>query len=350
MAGAGGTGQPQPQPQQGGGVDLYDLLATEIARSLNAPQPQAPAPPQQQPLDPASAFAAARNPQFAPHLIQRAQAPEAARYAQQQAAFEAAMSGKQQALQSGTSLVNARSRAGGIGGRPALATIIDEQGNRISVNVHRGPDGRIAGIEEIGPSPWAPAILPAIPGVNPAQVYPKGVGGATATDIPGAVTPPPPAPVTEDYRKNAAFIQGTNHLRQAFRELKANTGTRGPIAGAIGQELGEFKYGGAIPYSAPNAKFESELRTTLDTMIVAITGLSFPEQAFRRYRAELPVATDSEEQAMQKIDNVVRKFLSEQRSIEQTYPTVGGGQATSQSESIVDKALRLAEERRRANP
>lgn len=318
MAGAGGTGQ-QPKQQ----TDLYDLLASEIAKSLGAEQPQAPAPPQQQPLSPASAFAAARNPQFAPMLNQAAQAPEQARYASQQAAFEAAMSGRERAMQTGASLVGSQMRMSGQGGRPALGTI-EIDGVRTLVNVIRDPDGT-ARIQQLGPAPWTPGNIPAVPGVSPQMTFARGGSQpGAATPVPGAPTPPAPASVEEDYRKNQAFIDGSNHLRESFRALKAQVGDRGPVMGAIGQELGEFKYGGAIPFSSPNAKFENELRTTLDTMIVAITGLSFPEQAFRRYRSELPVATDSEEQAMQKIDNVVRKFVAEQRSIKQSYPAVGG--------------------------
>jgi hypothetical protein len=324
MAGAGGTGKPQTPDQL---EHLREMLIPHIIKHLSGPEPT---PPQYQPqaLTPFQGYAQARNPQMAGQLEQAYQAPAQAQYAQQQEAFKAAMEGRQQAAQLGATMINAQTRSSmsGVGGRPAMATIIDENGRRISVNVHRGPDGRIAGVEEIGPSPWAPQAIPAVPGVAPPQIYQRGVGeGAVAQNIPGAVTPPAPAAVEEDFRKNAAFIKGSDHLRQAFRELKAQTANRGPLGQAIGQELGEFKYGGAVPYSSPNAKFEAELRTTLDTMIVAVTGLSFPEQAFRRYRSELPVATDSEDQAMTKIDNVVRKFLSEQGSMKQTYPAVGGG-------------------------
>ena len=351
MPGAGGTGQ---QPQQQQGVDLYDLLATEIAKTMQQPQPQAPMPAQQQPLSPTSAFAAARNPQFAPHLINQAQAPEQARFAQQQAAFEQAMSGRQNAMSAGVSMVNSQNRAYGQGGRPALAILeMDDPDNpgkkvRNTVNVIRDLDGT-ARIQVLGATPWTPGNVPAVPGASPQMTFPRGSSTpGAATPVPGAPVPPAPPSVEEDYRKNQAFIDGSNHLREAFRELKGSTAGRSGLGNVIGQELGEFKYGGAIPYSAPNAKFESELRTTLDTMIVAITGLSFPENAFRRYRSELPVATDSEDQAMQKIDNVVRKFIAEQKSMKQTYPAVGGGAASAEpTESIVDKALRLAEERRR---
>ena len=313
----------QPQTQQGSN-DLYDLLAQRIAESLSGPMPQAPQMPQQQPLNPTAAFAAARNPQFAPMLNQQAQAPEMARYGQQQAAFEQAMSGREKALSAGTSLVGAQYRMSGLGGRPALGTI-EIDGVRTLVNVVRAPDGT-ATIQPLGPAPWSPGNIPGVPGVSPQMTFPRGgsVPGA-ATPVPGAPTPPAPPSVEEDFRKNKAFIDGSNHLREAFRTLKQATAGRSGFGNVVGQELGEFKYGGAIPYSAANNAFESELRTTLDTMIVAITGLSFPELAFRRYRSELPVATDSEQQAMQKIDNVVRKFINEQKTMKETYPAVGGG-------------------------
>jgi hypothetical protein len=56
------------------------------------------------------AAAAAMNPQFAPYLIQQANAPAQAKYQQQQAAFEAAMQGQQHALTAGTQLIGQGSK------------------------------------------------------------------------------------------------------------------------------------------------------------------------------------------------------------------------------------------------
>jgi hypothetical protein len=50
------------------------------------------------------------NPQFAPYLIQQANAPAQAKYQQQQAAFEAAMQGQQHALAAGTQLIGQGSK------------------------------------------------------------------------------------------------------------------------------------------------------------------------------------------------------------------------------------------------
>lgn len=334
---AGGQTQPQ-QPDQL--EQLREQLVQRIADQMSGPEPT---PPQYQPaqVSPQQGFAMARNPQLAGMLNQNIQAPAQAQFQQQQAAFEQAMSGRQQAATLGAGMVNAQTRGMGssLGGRPALGTI-EIDGVRTLVNVVRAPDGT-ASIQPLGPSPWTPGNVPAVPGVSPPMTYPRrGSEPGPATPVRGAVTPPAPAETEKDYRKNQAFIAGSNHLRESFRKLKAATAGRSGLGNVIGQELGEFKYGGAIPYSNPNAAFENELRTTLDTMIVAITGLSFPEQAFRRYRSELPVATDSEQQAMDKIDNVVRKFLAEQKSMEGTYPKVGGGQAQGASGQYSGVTLR----------
>jgi hypothetical protein len=312
---------PQADPRQS---SLVDQLTEYVLAQLKQPQPAPPQPAQPQALTPSAALATARNPQFANQLYGMAQAPEQARFSGQQAAFEQAMAGRKEAFGLAGPLLQYEKATGSGLGRGALA-IIEEGGVRRTVNVTRDATGRIVDVQEVGPTPWTPGNIPGIPGVSPPMTFPRrGSAPGAAAPIPGAPTPPAPPSQEEDYRKNAVFIQGANHLRQAFRELKSATADSGIVSNIVGQEAGETKYGGVL--APAYNKFESELRTTLDTMIVAVTGLSFPEQAFRRYRSELPVATDTEQQAMQKIDNVVRKFIAEVGIQRKTYPGIGGGE------------------------
>lgn len=101
MATGGGAPAPQqPSDIEGVRKQLFDF----IKQQLNAPTPQAPQY-QQTPLTPTQGFALARNPQAAGQMMQYQQAPAQANYMQQQAAFEGAMAGRHQALQTGTALL-----------------------------------------------------------------------------------------------------------------------------------------------------------------------------------------------------------------------------------------------------
>lgn len=100
----------QNAPQQGGGQNdqleqIREALVGAIRQHLTGPQPT---PPQYQPqtLTPLQGFAEARNPQLAGQIEQGIQAPGQARYAQQQAAFEAAMQGRHEAMTGGLGLLN----------------------------------------------------------------------------------------------------------------------------------------------------------------------------------------------------------------------------------------------------
>lgn len=316
------------EPQAPNQIDqLREALVQRLVNEFNKPEPVAPTYQPQQ-LTPFQGFAQARNPQLAGQLEQSYQAPAQARFQQQQAAFEQAMGNRQGATTAAAGLVGAQLRNHN---RPLRFSPRREDRNGQAydvMDVYDSQTGELIGTQDRGPTGAVPFIQPAVPGVSgPTRIPRVGPPGPV-----GGVVPPAPPGQEEDFRKNAAFIAGSDHLRQAFRKLKAETGGRGFIANVAGQELGETKYGGAIGFSAPNAAFENELRTTLDTMIVAVTGLSFPEEAFKRYRSELPVSTDSEEQAMEKIDNVVRKFIAEQKTLKQTYPAIGGGQAAQAAE------------------
>lgn len=141
--------------------DLRERLVQAITDRIHGPEPT---PPMYQPAQPSplQAFAQARNPQLAGAIEQGIQAPGQARFQQQQAAFEQAMQGRREALTAGTSMLNAETRRAGVGGRPALGTIEVEQPDgtkrRTLVNIIRDPDGT-ARIQEIGPAPWAPAVV-----------------------------------------------------------------------------------------------------------------------------------------------------------------------------------------------
>src|SRR5258705_5174373 len=137
MPGAGGTGpQPVQQPQSPDQLEqLREMLVPYLVQHLSGPEPT---PPQYQPqaLTPMQGYAEARNPQLAGQIEQGIQAPNQARYLQQQEAFKAAMEGRQQAATVGAGLLNAQTRVAGQGGRPAMGTIIDEKGNRVLVNIY----------------------------------------------------------------------------------------------------------------------------------------------------------------------------------------------------------------------
>lgn len=89
---------------------LADAVLKHILSTLQQPAPQAPAIPQQQGLSPLKAAAAALNPQFAPLLLQQANAPAQAQYQQQQQAFEQAMQGRREALSGGIALAGQGSK------------------------------------------------------------------------------------------------------------------------------------------------------------------------------------------------------------------------------------------------
>lgn len=84
--------------------DLLEQLSHAIMGTLNQPAPTAPTAPNPVGLSPLNAAAAAMNPQFAPLLLQQANAPAQNQYAAQQAAFEAAMGQRNQALQAASNL------------------------------------------------------------------------------------------------------------------------------------------------------------------------------------------------------------------------------------------------------
>lgn len=326
------TGQaapaPSPTPAPSAGMP-NDRLLDELTKAIYDAMfgQNQPMPPRYQPatLSPAQGYAIARNPQLGSLINQQAQAPGQALYQQQVDAFTNAMDMRKFGIQQGVSLANTQQRVSAMG-RPLRfvnGTTVDEMGQSVDyTDVYDARTAEYLGRQDRGQHAYSPQILPGIPGNMPPQMVNRNAPGGQATNIPGASIPPAPPSVSEDWRKNQAYLSGVQSLRQAFRTLKQKTQGSNVLGRVYGQEAGESKYGGILApvYNA----FESQLRSTLNTMIVAITGLSFPEAAFKRYRSELPLATDTEDQAMAKIDNVLRRVISEQQTIGNQYPAVGG--------------------------
>lgn len=322
MAGAGGTGRPTTQhdPQ------LLDELTRAIAEAIHGPAPQAPTY-QPTPYTPQAGFAMARNPQLAPLLANSYQAPGRAQYESQLAAFEAAMSGRQHAITAGVSLANTQQRIGNAPLRFVNKRSIvgpDGQTPRMVVDVYRGNE--FLGEHELGEPAYAPGVVQGVPGVSPpAFVERSGALRGQASQIQGLPTPPAPPTAETDYTKSNAYIAGIQALRAAHRALRAQTAGTGTLGRMIGQEAGETKYGTTI--APPYGRYESTVRSVLDTLILKATGLSFPEAAFERYRTELPLATDDETTADMKFRNVLSRIIEEMQGQKRAYPYVGGSNA-----------------------
>lgn len=316
MAGAGGTGQ-QPKQQP----DLYDMLAAEIAKSLGAEQPQAPAPPQQQPLSPASAFAAARNPQFAPMLNQQAQAPEQARYASQQAAFEAAMSGRQNAMQAGVGLV--RSQPDGLD-RARLDELIRH--NQAMEN-----------------KPPNMAFLSTPEGFVAANRRTAEVSQPLRRPDGSIAYPQPPAGVVSDISAGTANLQGLDNLRAAYQRIRSETQNDWNATKVVGTIAGETRLGGML---APKyAEYTAARRASLNAYIKSVTGAQFSVAELQRYEGQYPEPWDDEVLAEQKIETLKQRSVADMQAKMRAFPAASGA-APQQTESIVDRAMRLAAEAR----
>lgn len=312
--------------------DFLRALTERIMQTLNQPEPRAPQPPQPQALDPVSAYAVARNPQTLDYFSDMANAPAANQYKAAQSAFEEAMQGRRNALTAGVSLANTQTRATASGNRPLRLIPRNVVRNGVNVGITEIFDpvtGEKLGESEAGEMAYAPTIDP---GIDPAtgrptmMRYPKNIGG-TAFPVQDAggrnVGAVPPAGIQNDYMQNAAFVQSSQALKAAWSRFKQKTSGATLLGRIAGQEAGESKYGTVI--APAYAEFESTVKATLNAYIRSVTGLSFPEAAYQRHRSELPIATDSDEQAALKIDNVLRATLAEMGYQGSMYPGLGAG-------------------------
>jgi hypothetical protein len=310
-----------------------------------------------QPLNPTAAFAAARNPQFAPMLNQQAQAPEMARYGQQQAAFEAAMSGRQQAMQTGASLVGGQNRMTRAN-RPQLRMVqtVDAQGNPVTVPMEYDPaTGTLSPMETTAGQGQFPKFVPPRTLSSPTgfQNMDPVTGKTTPVTTQGGapVYPQPPAGVVSDIAAGTANLQGLEALRSAYQKIRSETTDSWDATKVVGTMAGETRLGGML---APNyASYTASRRASLNAYIKSVTGAQFSVAELQRYEGQYPEPWDDEALAEQKIQALSQRAIADMQAKMRAFPgSAGAGPQVSapQSESIVDKALRLAEERRRANP
>lgn len=336
MPGAGGTGQ-QKQAQ---GIDLYDLLAGEIAKSLQAEQPQAPQPPQQQPLSPVSAFAAARNPQFAPMLNQQAQAPEQARYASQQAAFEAAMSGRERAMQTGASLVGSQMRSGG---RPQIRenTIVGDDGKRYRVQETVDPSsGAVLSQRVVGQAPENMAFLPTPQGFYPASRQTGQAGGGPVQSGGATLYPAPPAGIAQ----GAITQRGLRVIAEEARDASLSYAQkRGGLARTAIQTAGNLPFVGGLARTATGyVEPEAELTNTSigrvsDMLLRLKSGAQINESEYQRLTKLVPQIGESPEV----IAGKWAQFFTELGAIEKArgdlFPATATQQPAQQSDPLLEE-------------
>jgi hypothetical protein len=174
--------------------------------------------PQQQPLGGIQAAAAAMNPQFAPILMQQANAPAQARYQQQQAAFEAAMQGQQHALAAGTQLIGqgskediARMMEQGKQGQDAIANQLRMLGLQIQMQ-----NAKTSETKANKPTPQGYVPVYDIEG-NTYFVPKPTSGGPQAAILPGGGQAVNPA--AADKRQAAA--SGLDSLQSNMDEMRA---------------------------------------------------------------------------------------------------------------------------------
>jgi len=297
MPGAGGTG-PVQQPNQLD--DLREQLIQAITDQLHGGQPQAP---QYQPaqVSPQQGFAMARNPQLAPMLNQNIQAPAQAQFQQQQAAFEAAMQGRQQAMQLGAGMLNTQTRAehvgAGPGGRPALATIVDEDGSitgtkgkRITVNVSRGPDGRLSQIEEIGATPWAPQIVSGTSGGEEGNFLVSKDNSAPTKNL--GIKPRPAAGTVEHITDVTSVLRNIDAIKS---NPLVQVGQKGDFEKRLGQETVR-----ALPLVGPQISsrinpdveaFESDIDNVRSRVQLILTGKVVNQTEIKRLLGLIPAAS-----------------------------------------------------------
>lgn len=332
--------------------NLLDELARAISQQIGGPQPQAP---QYQPAQFSNqqGFAMARNPGLAGTIANQVQAPGKALYESQVNAFTEAMQNRRNAMSVGGGLVNAQARAGA--GRPLRlipANVVINGVNQRVVDIYDPMTGEHLGRESQGEAGYSPTIAP---GVNPDTgqptmfTYPKSAGGTAFPQVgPGGqpIGIPPPAGITNDYNANAAFVQASGALKTAWAKLRDATKGQNVGEKMLGQTVGEMKFGGVF---APNYNaFEQTVKATLNAYIMSVTGLSFPESAYVRHRTELPLASDTDEQAAAKIENVLRRTLAEMGMQQGAYP--GMGQQQGQVGPTADEILQRALDRARQGP
>lgn len=329
--------------------NLLDELARAISQQIGGPQPQAPV---YQPAQFSNqqGFAIARNPQLGGMIANQVQAPGKALYESQVNAFTEAMQNRRNAMSVGGAMVNAQTRAAGVQRALRLVptTVVINGVNQRVVDAYDPMTGEHVGREMQGEAAYSPTVGP---GVNPdtgqptMYTYPKSAGGTAFPQVgPGGqpIGIPPPAGITNDYNANAAFVQASGALKTAWAKLRDATKGQNVGEKMLGQTVGEMKFGGVF---APNYNaFEQTVKATLNAYIMSVTGLSFPESAYVRHRSELPLASDTDEQAAAKIENVLRRTLAEMGMQQGAYPGMGQqqGQVGPTADDILNRALERA--------
>lgn len=324
---------------------LPQEVLQQILGQLKAPAPTAPTPPVFQGLSPLKAAAAAMNPQFAPTLINQQMAPEQARFQQQQAAFEAAMQGRREAIASGTSLVNTAGRADAARDVASLRGPAMAKGQ---IRVVEGPDGKPALQEFVpdGSGGFTPGkilatgpdtlrflatpegYIPASSKTGQTQGYVQKPGGGNAL-------PPPPAgaAVAVAGQEAAQGMLGT--IKGTWQQFSKEA--RGPAAvqGAIQWGLESFP--GATRTVVPEQDYitQSGYKAAMDNAILkyvnSLSGKQYTVKELEKFRGLFPNIYDPEQVVDQKIASLQAAVQRDIEALQKQYP------ATKKAASLDDE-------------
>lgn len=321
----------QGQAPSGDQDQLLEQLAHAITEALHGPAPTAPTPPSFQGLSPIAAAAGAMNPQQIPTLINKQMGPAQAQYQQQQAAFEQAMAGRNQALQSGTSLAAAGIRAdtslqtagmrASPSGKGQLKQIFDRKTGK-SYWQEMLPDGQGGFIpgDILGEAAPSYGVLPGIDTkTGQAANFPYNkrdpgeIGAPMKAPGGGVIQPMPPEGFVQQAGGAQATLAGLSDFRGIFDRADSASRQHGLVVRTMRDWIGRQRLGGAI---APDvAGYTAEVRRILFPYVKSITGAAFPESELVRYEQQFPVpGFDSPDLAQQKLDSLARQIAADMKA------------------------------------
>lgn len=308
-----------------------EALAHAITEALHGPAPTAPTPPSFQGLSPLAAAAGAMNPQQIPTLINKQMGPAQAQFQQQQAAFEQAMLGRREALQSGTALAAAGIRADATtdaagmrsspSGKGQLKQIFDRKTGK-SYWQEMLPDGQggFTPGDILGEAAPSYGVLPGIDtATGQAGNFPYNkrapgeIGAAMKAPGGGVIQPMPPEGFVQQAGGAQATLAGLSDFKGIFDRADTAAHSNNIAVRTMRDWVGRTRYGGAI---APDvAGYTAEVRRILFPYVKSITGAAFPESELVRYEQQFPVpGFDSPELAQQKLDSLARQIAVDMKA------------------------------------
>lgn len=254
------------------------------------------------------------------------------------------MSGRERALQAGVGLVGSQARAAR--SQRAIRAEVNRDVNgqtRKFVQFYDPQTNELIGEHDLGPVGYAPAMLATPEGF---QRAPK-TGNTPATPVVGQGGQPvyanPPAGIVSDIAAGTANLQGLESLRGAYQKIRAATTDDWKATKMIGTVAGETRLGGML---APKyAEYTAARRASLNAYIKSVTGAQFSVAELQRYEGQYPEPWDDETLAEQKIRKLEQRSLADMQAKMRAFPGAAGA-GPQQTESVVDKAMRLAAEAR----